>query len=41
MNDFPGVGFNKFLRGRDPGEFSLCATVQSRRGCLHGRVIAK
>ena len=37
--DFPNVDFNKFVRGRDPGGFRLCATVQTHRGCLNGTVI--
>jgi hypothetical protein len=41
VEDFPGVDFNKFLRGLDPGRFSLCATVQGRRGCLDGEVVPK
>ena len=36
--DFPNVAFNKVLRGRDPGTFRLCATVQTHRGCLDGVV---
>jgi hypothetical protein len=39
VEDFPKVDFNKLLRGRDPGEFRLCATVQTHKGCLHGKVI--
>jgi hypothetical protein len=39
MEDFPKVDFNKLLRGRDLGEFRLCATVQAHRGCLSGKVI--
>jgi hypothetical protein len=39
VDDFPGVDFNKFVRGRDPGEFRLCATVQTHRGCLGGTVV--
>jgi hypothetical protein len=39
IEDFPKVDFNKLLRGRDPGEFRLCATVQTHRGCLSGKVI--
>jgi hypothetical protein len=41
MEDFEGVAFNKFLRGLDPGYFTLCATVQGKKGCLQGSVIAK
>jgi hypothetical protein len=36
--DFPNVAFNKVLRGRDPGTFRLCATVETHRGCLDGVV---
>jgi hypothetical protein len=39
VEDFAKVAFNKLLRGRDPGEFRLCATVQTRTGCLNGTVI--
>lgn len=39
VDDFPNVTFNKFVRGRDPGGFRLCATVQGHRGCLNGTVI--
>lgn len=38
IEDFPAVAFNKVLRGRDPGTFRLCATVQTHRGCLEGEV---
>jgi hypothetical protein len=34
---FPNV-FNKDLRGRRTGEFSLCATVKGVQGCLNGTV---
>jgi hypothetical protein len=39
IEDFPDVDFNKFVRGRDPGDFRLCATVQTHRGCLDGTVV--
>jgi hypothetical protein len=39
IDDFPNVTFNKFVRGRDPGGFRLCATVQTHRGCLNGTVV--
>jgi hypothetical protein len=39
VEDYPNVAFNKVLRGRDLGAFKLCATVQTRQGCLHGTVI--
>jgi hypothetical protein len=39
MEDFPKVDFNKVLRGRDPGGFRLCATVQTHKGCLNGTVV--
>ena len=32
------VKFNKDLKGKAPGPFSLCATVRSVRGCLDGNV---
>lgn len=38
VEEFPNVAFNKVLRGRDPGTFRLCATVQTHRGCLDGAV---
>jgi len=34
-----GVPFNLVLRGNDPGEFSVCATVAGVTGCLNGKVI--
>lgn len=39
VEDFPKVDFNKMVRGRDPGSFRLCATVQTRQGCLNGTVV--
>jgi hypothetical protein len=39
LEDFPRVDFNKLVRGRDPGEFRLCATVQTHKGCLNGTVV--
>jgi hypothetical protein len=33
------VEFNKKLSGRDVGEFSICAVVQDKTGCLNGSVI--
>lgn len=39
LEDFPKVDFNKVVRGRDPGDFRLCATVQTHRGCLDGTVV--
>jgi hypothetical protein len=38
VEEFPGVAFNRVLRGRDTGSFRLCATVQTHRGCLDGKV---
>jgi hypothetical protein len=38
IEEFPNVAFNRVLRGRDPGTFRLCATVQTHRGCLEGVV---
>jgi hypothetical protein len=38
IDEFPNVAFNRVLRGRDPGTFRLCATVQTHRGCLEGVV---
>lgn len=35
----PDVPFNQKLSGRDVGEFSICAIVQDKTGCLNGRVI--
>lgn len=35
----PDVAFNKKLSGRDVGEFSICAVVQDKTGCLNGTVI--
>ena len=32
--------FNKQVKGRRPGDFSLCATVKTVRGCLNAEVIA-
>jgi hypothetical protein len=37
--DVETQAFNKVLRGRTPGAFSLCATVRTVRGCLDGQVI--
>ena len=31
--------FNVRLGGNNPGEFSICATVQDKTGCLNGKVI--
>jgi hypothetical protein len=39
VEDFPNVAFNKFVHGRDPGGFRLCATVQTHKGCLNGTVV--
>jgi hypothetical protein len=39
LQDFPGVDFNKKLRGLKQGRFGLCATVQGIEGCLDGTVI--
>jgi len=39
VEDFPNVTFNKFVRGKDPGPFHLCATVQGHRGCLNAEVV--
>jgi hypothetical protein len=39
VEEFPKVPFNKVLRGRDLGAFKLCATVQTRQGCLYGQVV--
>jgi hypothetical protein len=33
------VKFNKDLKGKNPGPFSLCATVRTVRGCLDGNVV--
>lgn len=41
VEDFPGVAFNKWLRGRVVGPFALCATVQGKTGCLEGTVTAR
>lgn len=41
MEDFPNVPFNKWLRGRVVGPFELCATVQTKTGCLYGTVTPK
>ena len=38
MDDFPGVPFNKTLTARQPGEFTVCATVKGVRGCLEAEV---
>lgn len=35
----PDVPFNQKLSGRDVGEFSICAVVQDKTGCLNGVVI--
>jgi hypothetical protein len=39
LSDFPGQPFNKYVKGLDPGFFSLCATVQGVKGCLRGEVL--
>jgi hypothetical protein len=39
VSDFPGQPFNKYVKGLDPGFFSLCATVQGVKGCLRGQVL--
>jgi hypothetical protein len=33
------ITFNKDLKGKVPGPFSLCATVRTVRGCLDGNVV--
>ena len=38
MEDFPDVTFNKTVTAREPGEFTVCATVKGVRGCLEGEV---
>jgi hypothetical protein len=38
MDDFPGVPFNKTVQARQPGEFTVCATVKGVRGCLEAEV---
>jgi hypothetical protein len=37
--DPDGITFNEVLIGKDLGEFSVCATVQTKTGCLNGQVI--
>jgi hypothetical protein len=34
-----GVTFNRIVQGNQAGEFSLCATVAGRTGCLNGQVL--
>ena len=38
MDDFPNVPFNKTITARQPGEFTVCATVKGVRGCLEAEV---
>ena len=38
LEDFPNVTFNKTVTARQPGEFTVCATVKGVRGCLEGEV---
>jgi hypothetical protein len=33
------VAFNQKLGGRNVGEFSICAVVQDKTGCLNGTVV--
>jgi hypothetical protein len=35
----PETVFNVRLGGNNPGDFSICATVQDKTGCLNGKVI--
>jgi hypothetical protein len=37
--EVPNQKFNKLLKGRSPGPFSLCATVRTVTGCLDGTVV--
>ena len=37
--EVPQQKFNKVIRGRTPGAFSLCATVRTVTGCLDGQVV--
>ena len=37
--EVPSQKFNKVLKGRTPGAFSLCATVRTVTGCLDGEVV--
>lgn len=39
IEDFPDVPFNKKVVGLQPGEFALCAVVQSVEGCFVGNII--
>ncbi len=38
VEDYTGVPFNKTVTARNPGDFTLCATVKGVKGCLHGEV---
>ncbi len=38
VNDVRNQPFNKRIRGLQPGDFQVCATVQGVEGCLNGRV---
>jgi hypothetical protein len=38
VNDVRDQPFNKRIRGLQPGDFQVCATVQGVEGCLNGRV---
>jgi hypothetical protein len=37
--EFPNQPFNMYVKGLDPGGFTLCATVQGITGCLNGVVL--
>lgn len=41
LRDYPDQSFNKYVKGLDPGEFTICATVQGKQGCLNGDVIVR
>ena len=38
MDDFPNAAFNKIVQARQPGEFTVCATVRGVKGCLEAEV---
>lgn len=39
IQHYPDQPFNKGLYGKQPGDFTYCATVKGVKGCLHGKVI--
>jgi hypothetical protein len=41
LRDYPDQAFNKYVKGLDPGEFTICATVQGHQGCMNGDVIVR